>query len=261
MGFGEEFLATLRRFTAATHAAHLLPYLRPGHRVLDFGCGPGTISVGLAKAVAPGTLHGVDMEESQIKLARAVAEAAGRDNAVYHIGDVTALPFEDEFFDVAHCHNLLMHVPDTQAALTEVKRVLKPGGIIGCREMICGSSFTHPDFGVIDSAWHMFEDLLEADDGHAQMGRGLKGHLLDNGFSNIRVTASFDVYSTPEEVNFIHGVASQWFLSPEITEAAIKYGAATEKLCDDIRIAYEKWRGHPGAFAGIAYGEALANKQ
>ncbi|MDE0231447.1 MAG: methyltransferase domain-containing protein [bacterium] len=250
----------MRRFTAATHTAYLLPLLRPGHRLLDFGCGPGTISVGLAGAIAPGTLHGVDMEESQIDLARAVAELGGRDNAIYHVGDVTALPFEDGYFDVAHCHNLLMHVPDTRAVLTEVKRVLKPGGIIGCREMICKSSFTHPDFGVINSAWRMFEDLLEADDGHAQMGRDLKVHLLDNGFSNIRVTASFDVYSTPEEVELIHEVANRWFLSPEITEAAIKYGAATEKLCDDIRVAYGKWRGHPGAFAGIAYGEAVANK-
>ena len=63
MGFSEEMLESLRRFTAQDNAAYLLPYLRPGLRILDFGCGPGTISAGLAKAVAPGELHGVDMEE------------------------------------------------------------------------------------------------------------------------------------------------------------------------------------------------------
>lgn len=260
MGFSEEFMESLGRYTAEANAAYFLPYLRPGLRVLDFGCGPGTISTGLAKPIAPGELHGVDMEESQIDLARLVAEAKGLDNAIFHVGDVTKLDFEDDFFDVAHCHNVLMHVPDTMAVLTEVKRVLKPGGIIGCREMMCGSSFTHPDFGVIRRAWHMFEDLLAADEGHPQMGRDLKTRLLDAGFTNVQATASFDTYNAPGDIEFIYRLVEGWFLSPEITEAAIKYGAATEKLCKDIRIAYEKWKEHPGAFLGVAFGEAVANK-
>ncbi len=260
MGFSDEMLESLRRYTAEASAAYLLPYLRPGLRVLDFGCGPGTISVGLAKAVAPGELHGVDMEESQIELARAVAEANGLDNAIFHVGDVTDMPFEDGFFDVAHCHNVLMHIPDTGAVLAEVKRVLKPGGIIGCREMICGSSFTHPDFGVIRNAWDMFEDLLAADEGHPQIGKDLKAHIVEAGFTNVRMTASFDVYSTPADVAFIYEFANKWFLAPEITEAAIKYGAATQNLCDAIRDAYDRWKDHPGAFCGLAFGEAIAGR-
>ena len=259
LGFSQEILESLRRHTAQASAAHLLPYLRPGLRVLDFGCGPGTISAGLARAVHPGELHGVDMEASQIDLARNVAKAYGQDNAIFHVGDVTAFPFEDGFFDVAHCHNVLMHVPDTQAVLSEVKRVLKPGGILACREMICESSFTHPDFGVIRKAWDMFEDLLEADEGHAQMGKEINTHLLKAGFDNVRTTASFDTYSTPNDIEFIYDLANVWFLSPEITEAAIKYGAATEKLCTDIKVAYEKWREHPGAICCVAFGEAIAN--
>ena len=260
MGFSEELLQSLRRQTAEASAAHLLPHLRPGHRVLDFGCGPGTISVGLAKAVAPGELHGIDMEESQIELARSVVEAGGRDNATFHVGDVTALPFEDGFFDVAHCRNVLMHVPDTAAVLAEVKRVLKPGGIIGCREMICESSFTHPDFEVMGKSWDMFQDLVAADDGHPQMGKELKAHILNAGFANVRLTASFDVYNAPEDVLFLFGFASKWLLSPEIVEAAIKYGAATEDLRKAISVAYDRWKEHPGALCGVAFGEAVANK-
>ena len=113
-----------------THASHLLPYLKPGLRVLDFGCGPGTISVGLAKAIEPGELHGIDVEESQIDLARSAAESGGHRTAIFHVGSATRLPFEDDYFDAAHCHAVLMHIPDTQATLSEVRRVLKPGGII-----------------------------------------------------------------------------------------------------------------------------------
>ena len=260
MGFSDEFMESLRRYTAEASAAHLLPYLRPGLRLLDFGCGPGTITVGLAKAVDPGELHGVDMEESQIELARSVCAAYGQENAQFHVGDITDLPFEDGYFDVAHCHNVLMHVPDTQAVLTEVKRVLKPGGILACREMICESSFTHPDFGVIRNAWNMFEDLLEADDGHPQMGKDLKTHIHKAGFGSIQVSASFDIYSWPKNVAFIHALAQQWFLSPEITEAAIKYGASTRELCDQISDAYDKWKDHPGSVCGVAFGEAIAGK-
>ena len=229
-------------------------------RVLDFGCGPGTISVGLAKAVDPGELHGVDMEESQIELARRVVELGGQANAVFHVGDVTALDFEDNSFDVAHCHNVLMHVPDTRSVLTEVKRVLKPGGIIACREMISGSSFTHPDYGVIRKAWDMFEDLLSADDAHPQMGKDIKGHLAAAGFENLRLSGSFDIYNTPKDIDHIYGIATQWFLSPEITEAAIKYGASTQALCDEIAVAYARWRDDQGAVVGVAFGEAIASK-
>ena len=260
MGFSDEMLESLSRFSAEVNAAYLMPYLRPGLRILDFGCGPGVISVGLARAVDPGEFHGIDMEPSQIDLARSTAAAYRQDNAVFHVADVTNLPFTDGFFDVAHCHNVLMHVPDTGAVLAEVKRVLKPGGIIGCREMICGSSFTHPDFGVLRHAWDMFQDLLEADDGHPQMGKELKKHVLAAGFENLRATTSFHSYSSPADVAFIHAFANQWFLSPEITEAAIKYGASTPELCDQIRDAYDRWRNHAGAICAVAFGEAVANK-
>ena len=114
MGYSEEFQQLLRRRSADTHAAYLLSHLSPGMRLLDFGCGPGTISMGLARAVEPGELHGVDVEESQIDMARSAARAGGHANASFHVGDVTALPFEDNYFDAAHCHAVLMHVPDTQ---------------------------------------------------------------------------------------------------------------------------------------------------
>lgn len=260
MGFSEEVLESLRRHTAEASAKYLLPHLRPGLRVLDFGCGPGTVSVGLAKAVAPGELHGVDMEESQIEMARAVATSQNQNSAVFHVGDAANLPFDDGFFDVAHCHSVLIHIPDTSAVLAEVKRVLRPGGLIACREMICESSFSHPHFDVLGRAWDMFEDLLAADDGHPQMGKDLKTHFVEAGFANTQVTASVDVYSTPADIEFIYGFVNQWFLSPEITEAAIKYGASTRELCDQIRVGYERWKDHPGAICSLVWGEIVANK-
>lgn len=261
MGFGEEIIAHQMRHRAQTNAAYLLPYLKPGQRVLDFGCGPGAISMGLAEAVAPGgEMHGIDMEESQIESARAMAKEHGVANATFHVGDVTDLPFADAFFDVAYCHNVLMHVPDTQAVLAEVKRVLKPGGIIASREAIIESSFMYPDFGVMRESWLIYEDILETDDGHPQMGKELKFHFCEAGFTDIRMSASFELYSTPADIAMAYTRGTKWFLSSDTIDKAVMYGAATEELAHKMRAAYEKWKGHPGALLAIAYGEGLAWK-
>ena len=86
MGYSGEFQQLLRRRSAETNAAHLLPHLKPGLRILDFGCGSGSIPVGLANAVNPGEVHGIDMEEPQINVARSAAKAGGHQNAFSTLG-------------------------------------------------------------------------------------------------------------------------------------------------------------------------------
>ena len=260
MGYSEEMMQSLLRRTAETNAAHLLPHLRPGLRVLDVGSGPGNITVGLAETVAPGIVYGIDTEQSQVELAQAVTASLQQENATFQIGDATSLPFEDGFFDAVHCHDVLMHIPDTRAVLAEAMRVLKPGGVISCREMITSSSFTHPDFGVIGKAWEMFGDLIATDGGHPEMGKDLKVHLRDAGFTGARISGAFEVYSTPEEIDFIYGVALNWFLSQEMTEIALEYGASTVELAQAIRVAYARWKDEPGALCALAFGTAVAWK-
>ena len=260
MGYSEEFLQLLHRRNAESHAAYLLPRLRPGLRVLDFGCGPGTISVGLAKAVEPGELHGIDIEESQIDLARAAAEAGGHGNATFHVGDVTDLPFGDDYFDAAHCHAVLMHVPDTAATLSEVKRVLKPGGIIASREVFVSSSFLEPGNEDIDAAWDTFAKLLRGNGGHPEMGKELKSRFLEAGFSNVLTSGSFDFFGSAEDVAFLHAFILDWFYSPKVIEAATQYGLATHQQFDEWRQGLGEWRNMAGACGAFAFGEAVASK-
>ena len=260
MGYSEEFRRLLNRRSAETHAKHLLPYLKPGLRLLDFGCGPGTITVGLAKAVEPGEVHGVDMEESQIGLARSAAATGGHANATFHVGSVLELPFEDNSFDVAHCHAVLMHVPDTRSALAEVKRVLRPGGIIASREMIVQSSFLEPSDEGIDNGWKLFSNLLAANGGHPKMGKEMKNIFLEAGFSDIRASGSFDFFGTTEDIVFLHTFIVDWLFLPEVMAAAIKYGLATREQFDEARQSIDLWKSHPGACGAFAFGEVVASK-
>ena len=261
MGYSAEFQKLLSRRSAANTAAHLLPLLEPGLRVLDFGCGPGTISMGLASAVAPGELHGIDVEASQIEMARAAAAAGGHDNATFRTGDALDLPFEDDSFDVAHCHAVLMHVPDTRGVLAEVMRVLKPGGVLSSREMIGDSTFFAPDIGHLTvEGLATFLELLEANGGHAQMGKDLKGVLVEAGFADVRAGASFECFSTDVDVRFFHGFVGGWFFAPATVELITKHRLASQEQIDDWRRGLDLWRDTPGAFAALAWGDAIARK-
>ena len=262
MGYGPEFQKLLKRRNAAVDAAYLLPRLEHGMRLLDLGCGPGTISVGLAEAVVPGELHAIDMEESQIEMARTAARAGGHENAFFRAGDATDLPYEDASFDVVHCHALLNHAPDTQAVLSEARRVLKLGGLVAARELIGDCSFVEPEryLGVENDAWATFLKLLAANGGHPQMGKELKRAFTDAGFTDIHATASFETYASAEDLVFLRGLIIGWFFTPETMVPAIKLGLATQDMFDGWRDGLDQWMTDPGAFAAFAWGEAIGRK-
>jgi ubiquinone/menaquinone biosynthesis C-methylase UbiE len=127
-GHHESVLRSHTWRTIENSAAYLLPHLRPGLDVLDAGCGPGTITAGLALRVAPGTVLGVDSSGDVLEAARAATKHLG--NVRFEPGDVYRLECEDDRFDVVHAHQLLQHLADPVAALREMRRVCKPGGRI-----------------------------------------------------------------------------------------------------------------------------------
>ena len=144
IGFSDEQVEHLIQRNTVKSAAYLLPHLKPGQRVLDLGCGPGSISVGLAPAVAPGgELHCVDMAESQIELARALATSQGLDNTGFHVADVTNLPFEDGYFDVAHGHDILIDASCRQVR-APVQLRQHHGGISPLPEVIVAETAAVP---------------------------------------------------------------------------------------------------------------------
>jgi ubiquinone/menaquinone biosynthesis C-methylase UbiE len=104
----------------------LLP--QPGERILDIGCGPGLLIEDIAERVAPaGQVTGVDIAHSMLELARRRCARFGTGVTIEE-ANATRLPFDDAVFDAAVSTQVYEYVPDVAAALTELHRVLKPGG-------------------------------------------------------------------------------------------------------------------------------------
>jgi ubiquinone/menaquinone biosynthesis C-methylase UbiE len=115
--------------------------LQPGMRVLDIGCGIGADAFDLASKVGPsGLVTGVDFSETLI--AEAIRRSAGRNLSVtFEVGDAQALRFPDHAFDAVRTERMLMHVPNPQQALSQMARVLRPGGRMAVQDFDWESQF------------------------------------------------------------------------------------------------------------------------
>jgi ubiquinone/menaquinone biosynthesis C-methylase UbiE len=119
------------RFIRRTHAAVVeLAAPTAGERVLDFGCGPGSLTIALKAAVGPtGSAHGIDAATEMIDVARRNALEAGAE-VDFQVGLAEAMPFPDGTFDLAVSQLAIHHLPGDlkPRAFAEMARVLKPGG-------------------------------------------------------------------------------------------------------------------------------------
>lgn len=184
----------MARRRAATHAAFFLPELRPGMRVLDVGCGPGSITLDLARAVSPGGgVVGIDRTGEQFD----DAVAAARREAIparFEVGSVYALPFPDASVEAVFSNALFEHLAEPQRALGELRRVLAPGGRIGLRSPDWGGFVLHPESARLDAAIARYEALQRGHGGDTHAGRKLAAWLREAGFVDPTSGGTYEIY-------------------------------------------------------------------
>jgi ubiquinone/menaquinone biosynthesis C-methylase UbiE len=117
-----------------------------GMTVLDAGCGTGLFTVELARMLGDqGQVHAVDVQPSMIERTRARVQGAGVAHMVQlHHGGVYDLPFSDDALDLAVLISTLGEVPDKPAALSELRRVLKPSARLGITEELLFTTYQMP---------------------------------------------------------------------------------------------------------------------
>jgi ubiquinone/menaquinone biosynthesis C-methylase UbiE len=242
--------------TAENSAAYLLPELTPGMAILDVGCGPGTITAGLAERVPDGHVTAIDA------VADIVAKAAAdfpRDNLTFATGDVYALDYPDASFDVVHAHQVLQHLVDPVAALREMRRVTRPGGLIAARDGDYGAMVWYPDLPVLTEWRALYQRIARAAGGEPDAGRMLHAWARQAGFTDIRRSSSNWTYSTPGERqwwgNSWHDRATKSFFATQ----ALDGGYATREDLERIANGWLEWAAEEDGWFTILNGEILCH--
>jgi ubiquinone/menaquinone biosynthesis C-methylase UbiE len=259
-GHAESVLRSHRWRTAENSCAYLLPYLRAGATLLDVGAGPGTITADLARRVAPGEVTALEATEAAADLTRVGLSDAGLTGVEVATGDAHTLPFNDHSFDIVHAHQVLQHVADPVRVMTEMIRVLKPGGIVGVRETDFRGHIWSPADPLLDRWLELYLAAHHANGGDPEAGRHLLGWAQKAGWQVLTATSSTWCFATPEDRLFWGGMWADRVEHSALSEQLIAEGRATPAELSDIGGAWRAWAGHPDGWLSALHGELVATK-
>jgi SAM-dependent methyltransferase len=195
-GYSTNATAFLSARTLESNAAFVLPLLERGLEVLDVGCGPGTITQGIAEHVLPGRVTAIDRDPAHVAHASRLAEGREQTNLRFVAGSVYELPFPDASFDLVFSHALFEHLSNSRGALAEMRRVLRPGGLI---------ALSSPDWDAFEmckatpeaeAAIRDYRDLQECNGGDTRAGGRLVRLLQEGEFGLIRKGQRFENYES-----------------------------------------------------------------
>lgn len=186
-GYASPIVQLFSSRTAEADAAFVLPHLKPGMKLLDCGCGPGSITIGLARVVEPGETTGIDIDTGQVEFARERASQTGVDNVRFETADVYELPFSDNEFDAVFMYALLEHLDRPEHALSQAHRVLKPGGIVGVSHGDFSLSVTEPPNSLLDDMRQRTVKRWERLGIDPHIGRTQQRLLREAGFVDLEI--------------------------------------------------------------------------
>ena len=257
-GYGEPVLASHSSRTVENSLAYGMAHLHPGMTVLDLGCGPGTITTGIARLVAPGRVIAVDLEASVLEMARDNARAQGVDNIDFRVMDGYGLALEDDSIDFAHAHQVLQHVSDPVAILTEMVRVTKPGGIIAVRDSDYSSFAWYPRLPELDRWMALYQATARRNGGEPDAGRYLLSWAHRAGLTDVTSSSSTWTYPAGEPARWWGAMWADRTLKTDLATQIIERDLATYDELERIYRAWIEWANDPDAWFMVPSGELLA---
>ena len=226
--------------TAENSAGFLLPFLTATDHLLDVGCGPGTITAGLADRVARVTA--VDADTGVLE--QATAHCKGREDVIALLeASAYDLPFEDGTFDVAFCHQVLQHLSDPVAALREMARVTKPGGRVAARDAAYSTMRGAPACDRIERWREVYMATARANNAEPDAGLYLKQWAVEAGLDPGKIAYGNAVvtYSAADDA-FRRAWGEAWAtrtVESAFAAQAVAYGVAT---ADELVVCAGGWR-------------------
>jgi ubiquinone/menaquinone biosynthesis C-methylase UbiE len=228
--------------------------------ILDIGCGPGSITIDLAKHVPHGHVTGLEYVTDPLPAARELASSEGVTNITFQQGDIHALPFVDDTFDIVHVHQVLQHIADPVQGLREMRRVMKEGGIVAARES-AGMSW-YPENGGI-SRWKEVTDKMgKAKGGNPHPGARIHVWAMGAGFEEPRIQRSAGswCFSSPQERAYWGGSMEERARSSGISKGAVEEGFASKDELEGMAEGWRAWAEDEEGWFGMLHGEILCWK-
>ena len=253
-GHEDSVLRSHRWRTVENSAAYLRPHLVVGASVLDVGCGPGTITVDIARHVAPGPVLGIDASADVI----ATASASAPDGVHFATGDVYALEQADDSVDVVHAHQVLQHLADPVVALREMRRVCRPTGVVAARDAIYRAMSWYPANDGLDRWLALYCQVAEANGGEPDAGSRLLAWASAAGFTAVTSSATAWCYATPEERTWWGGLWADRISGTALGARAVELGFADAAELTHLADAWHTWAATDDAWFAVLHGEILA---
>jgi ubiquinone/menaquinone biosynthesis C-methylase UbiE len=242
----------------ADYLTFLLPHLRPGMRALDCGCGPGAITIAMASIIRPGEATGVDISESSIRMAQERAAREPVTNVTFEVGSAYHLRFPDRSFDAIVMITVLEHLAEPVAALHEMHRVIKPGGVIGVVDADWDGGLLAPQTPLLLDSMKLLRAFHEREGGSQGIGKNLRRLLRQSGFSRAEVTAGYATYGATQSVYQIGTVMATMLTETRMVEGMMGMGLADRPTLEAMANAWLTWREDPDAVLGNPFCTALA---
>ncbi len=184
--------ARIRQKTRSeTTLEHLrLTGLGRGMSAIDVGCASGEVLREMARIVYPARVVGFDLSADRIEESRAIDAELGFTNVDYQQGDVAAMPFDDDRFDLVWSRFLFEYLPRPQEALAELKRIVRPGGKVVVADLDGNCTFNYPlDDDLAAGLDQIFRIIGQKTGFDPYVGRKLYSYFHQVGFEDIRVDA------------------------------------------------------------------------
>jgi SAM-dependent methyltransferase len=243
--------------TAENSAAYLLAELRPGLDLLDVGCGPGNITIDLARRVSPGRVVGVDAAATVVDAARTAAAEQGVPRVEFDVADVYELPFADATFDVVHAHQVLQHLADPVAALRQMRRVCRSEGVVAARDSDYETFTWYPASAGLTRWLALYRAIARGNRGEPDAGRFLLRWAHDADFSDVTPSASVWCFATPEDRAWWGGLWADRITVSSLGDQIVERGLATRAELDEIATAWREWSDDPDGWFAVLHGEIL----